>query len=111
MPNPCARRSRERLTTFAAEHSGHSTAIVRMILLEQPPSIDGQELTDKGSVNQKQVLANRADLVEQLYGAAGGRDPDCCGRARTTVGAGLERPAPAVHPSLHGRWLPISITV
>ena len=61
----------ERLTTFAAEHSGHSTAVVRMILLEQPPSIDGQELTDKGSVNQKQVLANRADLVEQLYGAPG----------------------------------------
>ena len=61
----------ERLTTFAAEHSGHSTAVVRMILLEQPPSIDGQELTDKGSVNQKQVLANRADLVEQLYGAEG----------------------------------------
>ena len=62
----------ERLTTFAAEHSGHSTSVVRMILLEQPPSIDGQELTDKGSVNQKQVLANRADLVEQLYGARTG---------------------------------------
>ena len=61
----------ERLMTFAAEHSGHSTSVVRMILLEQPPSIDGQELTDKGSVNQKQVLANRADLVEQLYGAQG----------------------------------------
>jgi feruloyl-CoA synthase len=42
-----------------------------MILLEQPPSIDGQELTDKGSVNQKQVLANRAELVEQLYGEPG----------------------------------------
>ena len=42
-----------------------------MILLEQPPSLDAQELTDKGSVNQKQVLANRADLVEQLYGAEG----------------------------------------
>ena len=61
----------ERLTSFAVEHSGHSTAVVRMILLEEPPSIDGQELTDKGSVNQKQVLANRAELVEQLYGAAG----------------------------------------
>jgi feruloyl-CoA synthase len=61
----------ERLATFAAEHSGHSTAVVRMILLEQPPSIDAQELTDKGSVNQKQVLLNRADLVAQLYGEAG----------------------------------------
>jgi feruloyl-CoA synthase len=61
----------ERLATFDTEYSGHSTAIVRMILLEQPPSIDGQELTDKGSVNQKQVLLNRADLVDQLYGGPG----------------------------------------
>jgi feruloyl-CoA synthase len=62
----------ERLATFTAEHHSHSTAIVRIILLEQPPSIDAQELTDKGSVNQKQVLANRADLVKELYGAPGG---------------------------------------
>jgi feruloyl-CoA synthase len=61
----------ERLTTFAAEHSGHSTAVARLILLEEPPSIDRQELTDKGSVNQKQVLGNRAALVDQLYGAGG----------------------------------------
>jgi feruloyl-CoA synthase len=61
----------ERLTTFDVEYSGHSTAIVRMILLEDPPSLDRQELTDKGSVNQKQVLINRAALVEQLYGATG----------------------------------------
>jgi len=61
----------ERLASFAVEHSGHSTAVVRLILLEHPPSLDGQELTDKGSVNQKQVLSNRAALVEQLYGADG----------------------------------------
>jgi len=61
----------ERLTAFVDANSGHSTAVLRVILLEEPPSIDAQELTDKGSVNQKQVLANRAVLVEQLYGAAG----------------------------------------
>jgi feruloyl-CoA synthase len=42
-----------------------------MLLLEDPPSIDAQETTDKGSVNQKSVLANRAVLVEQLYGGDG----------------------------------------
>ena len=43
----------------------------RLMLLEDPPSIDAQESTDKGSVNQKSVLINRAALVEQLYGADG----------------------------------------
>jgi feruloyl-CoA synthase len=61
----------QRLAAFVEANSGHSTAIARLILLEEPPSIDAQELTDKGSVNQKQVLLNRAALVEQLYGAAG----------------------------------------
>jgi feruloyl-CoA synthase len=42
-----------------------------MLLLEDPPSMDAQETTDKGSVNQGRVLAARASLVEQLYGAAG----------------------------------------
>jgi feruloyl-CoA synthase len=61
----------ERLAAFVAANSGHSTAVRRLIVLEEPPSIDAQELTDKGSVNQKQVLANRAALVEQLYGGEG----------------------------------------
>ena len=37
-------------------------------MLDRPPSIDAQEVTDKGSVNQKAVLAHRAALVELLYG-------------------------------------------
>jgi feruloyl-CoA synthase len=39
------------------------------MVLTEPPAIDAQELTDKGSVNQKAVLANRATLVEALYAA------------------------------------------
>ena len=31
------------------------------------PGIDVGEITDKGNVNQRQVLANRAALVELLY--------------------------------------------
>lgn len=60
-----------RLASFCARNIGNSTAVPRMILLDEPASIDAQELTDKGSVNQKQVLANRAAMVEQLYGADG----------------------------------------
>ena len=60
-----------RLASFCARNVSNSTAIPRMILLDEPASIDAQELTDKGSVNQKQVLMNRSELVEQLYGADG----------------------------------------
>jgi feruloyl-CoA synthase len=35
--------------------------------LAEPPSIDGSEITDKGSINQRAVMARRAALVEELY--------------------------------------------
>ncbi|MEO7273171.1 MAG: feruloyl-CoA synthase [Vicinamibacterales bacterium] len=62
---------RLRFDDFARLNPGHSTRVARALLLADPPSIDAQEATDKGSVNQKAVLANRAALVDQLYGAAG----------------------------------------
>jgi feruloyl-CoA synthase len=62
---------RERLAAFVRANAGHSTRVARLMLLEDPPSIDAQETTEKGSVNQKSVLINRAALVEQLYGADG----------------------------------------
>jgi feruloyl-CoA synthase len=60
-------RIRELLENLARESVGLSTSVVRVILMDQPPSIDAQETTEKGSINQKAVLANRAALVEQLY--------------------------------------------
>jgi len=51
-----------------ARHStGSSTRIVRVLIMETPPSIDASEITDKGSINQRAVLENRATLVEKLY--------------------------------------------
>jgi feruloyl-CoA synthase len=58
---------RERLQSFAAASTGSSTRVERAILLDAPPSIELQEITDKGSINQKAVLKNRAELVEDLY--------------------------------------------
>jgi feruloyl-CoA synthase len=58
---------RERLATLAAETPGTSTHIARALLLADPPSIDAHEMTDKGSINQRAVLSNRAALVELLY--------------------------------------------
>ena len=37
------------------------------MLMTEPASIDGNELTDKGYINQRAGLERRADLVERLY--------------------------------------------
>lgn len=58
---------RERLASFAAAASGSSTRILRLLVVAEPPSMNEGELTDKGSLNQRAVLRNRAGLVEELY--------------------------------------------
>jgi len=58
------------LADFAVVAKGSSTRITRLILLEEPPSIDANEITDKGSINQRAVLQRRAGLVEALYAAS-----------------------------------------
>jgi feruloyl-CoA synthase len=55
------------LEALAAQARGTSNRILRAILLSQPPSLDIGEMTDKGSINQRAVLAHRAALVEELY--------------------------------------------
>jgi feruloyl-CoA synthase len=55
------------LEALAAPARGTSNRIMRAILLVQPPSLDIGEMTDKGSINQRAVLAHRAALVEELY--------------------------------------------
>jgi feruloyl-CoA synthase len=47
---------------------GSSTRITRVLLMATPPSIDANEITDKGYINQRAVLERRADLVDKLYG-------------------------------------------
>jgi hypothetical protein len=37
------------------------------MLLEEPPSLDALEVTDKGSLNQRAILKRRAALVDELY--------------------------------------------
>jgi len=57
----------ERLASFAAAGAGSSKHIARAMLLEEPPSLDALEVTDKGSLNQRAMLTRRASLVEELY--------------------------------------------
>jgi feruloyl-CoA synthase len=57
----------ERLAALARKATGSSTRVTRIALLADPPSIDLGEATDKGSLNQRAVLANRSADVEALY--------------------------------------------
>jgi feruloyl-CoA synthase len=56
-----------KLGGFAAASTGTSSRIVRAVLLAGPASLDIGEMTDKGSINQRAVLAHRAAIVEALY--------------------------------------------
>ncbi len=63
---------RERVRAGIAAHNAQaagasSLRVARVLLLTEPPSIDGNELTDKGYINQRAGLARRAALVERLY--------------------------------------------
>jgi feruloyl-CoA synthase len=58
---------KSRLQAFAKESTGASTRVARIMLMVEPPSMDVGEATDKGSINQRNVLRHRALLVEELY--------------------------------------------
>jgi feruloyl-CoA synthase len=56
-----------KLASFAAAATGTSGRVMRAVLLADPASLDIGEMTDKGSINQRAVLAHRAGIVEALY--------------------------------------------
>jgi feruloyl-CoA synthase len=53
-----------------SRESGSSTHPVRLLVMTEPPQIDGNEITDKGYINQRAVLERRAGLVARLYSDA-----------------------------------------
>jgi feruloyl-CoA synthase len=63
------------LQAHNASCSGASSMrIARAMLMVEPASIDGNELTDKGYINQRAGLERRAALVERLYADQPGAD-------------------------------------
>ena len=52
---------------FNLQNVGSSRRVARVLLMSEPPSVDGNEITDKGYVNQRAVLERRAVHVERLY--------------------------------------------
>jgi feruloyl-CoA synthase len=56
---------------LAAESGpGSSTHPARALVAGEPLSIDANEITDKGYINQRAVLERRAGLVELLHAEA-----------------------------------------
>ncbi len=57
-----------------ATEGASSMRIARAMLMIEPASIDGNELTDKGYINQRAGLERRAALVDRLYVDPSGED-------------------------------------
>jgi feruloyl-CoA synthase len=60
------------LSRYNTTNTATTQRVARVLLLDEPPSIDANEITDKGYINQRAVLEHRAALVERLYA----REPD-----------------------------------
>ena len=62
-----SKRVADKLRAHNSGAGGSSRRVKRAVILREPPSIDGGEITDKGYVNQRATLTRRADAVASLY--------------------------------------------
>ncbi|NMA98955.1 MAG: AMP-binding protein, partial [Phyllobacteriaceae bacterium] len=71
------------LEGLAQQATGSSNQVARALVMSALPDIDKGEVTDKGSINQRAVLAHRAELVSALYADTPGPDIIICLRKGT----------------------------
>lgn len=62
----------DRLSAHARSATGSASRVEAAMVLETPLSFDLGEITDKGSVNQRAVLRERAELVASLWAGGAG---------------------------------------
>ena len=55
------------LVEFARQATGSASRVTRAVVLDEPPSLDAGEITDKGTINQRAMLARRRATVDALY--------------------------------------------
>ena len=63
---------KEHLAAAAKEATGSAARVRRAIILPHAPSLDRSEVTEKGSLNQRALRENNADLIAALYADADG---------------------------------------
>ena len=56
-----------RLAGFTGSAKGQSNRICRALILSEPPSMAEGEITAKGNLNFRKILARRADILDRLY--------------------------------------------
>ena len=71
--DPAARDGalRDRLAAFARASTGSASRVGRAIPLQEAPSLDRGEATEKGSLNQRALRTRNADLIAALYAGSG----------------------------------------
>jgi feruloyl-CoA synthase len=70
---PVRRFFADLLARVNRQATGSASRVARLLLLEAAPAAAHNEITDKGSINQRAVLKNRAVLVEAMYEDADAR--------------------------------------
>lgn len=66
-PEQRAAALQDALNAAAKAATGSASRIMRACVLNQTPSFDKGEVTEKGSLNQRALRANNADLIAELY--------------------------------------------
>jgi feruloyl-CoA synthase len=61
------KRFQKLLDLLGRDSSASASRMERALLMEELPSIDANEITDKGTINQRAVLERRAELVQEVY--------------------------------------------
>jgi feruloyl-CoA synthase len=59
-----------RLASLAAVATGSAQRVLRFAFLDARLSLDAGDLTDKGTLSQRNILRNHANLIEELYADA-----------------------------------------
>jgi len=57
----------EKLAQAAKSATGSAARVRRAVVLQDAPSFDRGEVTEKGSLNQRAMRSNNEDLIERLY--------------------------------------------
>ena len=58
---------RQFLMTFNKDATGSSNRGSMLYLMTEPPQLDAGEVTDKGNLNQGNIIKRRAEKIEELY--------------------------------------------
>ena len=66
-PEQRAAALQDALNAAARAATGSASRVMRACVLNQTPSFDKGEVTEKGSLNQRALRANNADLIAELY--------------------------------------------